>query len=380
VGTSGDYAPFSTVEEGEWVGFDIALAQRFAAENAWTLEFVRFEWPQLMDDLLAGSFDVAMSGVTVRPDRSLEALFTLPMARSGSVVIAPSESPVMNLDALNKKEVRIGVNQGGHLERVTRKRFPQATIVVSSDNQEQPKKLLSGDIDFLITDTMEAPFWLEQLPGARKLPPFTRDLKAWMTRPENAVLANQLNEWLMAKEADGSLSALRREYLPEGNDYTTALPLDALLSAIDERLSLMVAVAESKRRLGRPVEDLAQESRVLEAAVRGVVDASEQSGLEPPNREAVEALFQSLIEAAKGIQYKTLLAPPTMEDPPDLVTELRPALARISGRINFLILRLDADSAAEIGERTRTALSGHGLSDTHLSEIEDSLLRLTGYK
>lgn len=275
VGTSGDYAPFSTVEEGGWVGFDIALAQRFAAENGWTLEFVQFEWPQLMDDLLSGSFDVAMSGVTVRPDRSLEALFTLPMARSGAVVIAPSESPVMNLDAMNNKEVRIGVNQGGHLERVTRKRFPQATIVVSSVNQEQPKKLLSGDIDFLVTDTMEVPFWLEQLPGARKLPPFTRDLKAWMTRPENAVLANQLNTWLMAKEADGSLSALRREYLPEGNDYTTALPLDALLSAIDERLSLMVAVAESKRRLGRSVEDLAQERRVLEGAVRGLVDASE---------------------------------------------------------------------------------------------------------
>lgn len=158
VGTSGDYAPFSTVEEGEWVGFDIALAQRFAAENGWALEFVRFEWPKLMDDLLSGSFDVAMSGVTVRPDRSLAALFTLPMARSGAVVIAPLGSTATNLESLNRKEVRIGVNHGGHLERVTRKRFPQATIVVSSDNQEQPKKLLSGDIDFLVTDTMEAPF------------------------------------------------------------------------------------------------------------------------------------------------------------------------------------------------------------------------------
>ena len=52
VGTSGDYAPFSSAGEGRSPsGFDIAVARAYAQERGLGLEFVSFRWPDLVRDL-----------------------------------------------------------------------------------------------------------------------------------------------------------------------------------------------------------------------------------------------------------------------------------------------------------------------------------------
>jgi cyclohexadienyl dehydratase len=72
VGTSGDYAPFSERDASApdgLAGFDVELVRRFAAERGVRPVWVRFRWPELAGDLRAGRFDVAVGGVTVRPER-----------------------------------------------------------------------------------------------------------------------------------------------------------------------------------------------------------------------------------------------------------------------------------------------------------------------
>ena len=378
VGTSADYAPFSFDESGAPAGFDIELAKQFAADHGMELEFVIFKWPNLLKDLEAGAFDVAMGGVTVRGDRSLVARFCTPNTKSGAVVILPAGAADEGIEALDRDGVRIGVNLGGHLERVTREQFSNAIIVTSSDNQAVPDMLQAGEIDALVTDTLEAPFWLQRLPGAKTLAPFTQDRKAWLVHSEYPELADKLDRWLLEQESNGTLTKLRKEFLPEGNDEQTAMPLAALLAAMDERLSLMVGVAESKRVLGKPVEDLAQEARVLEAAVKGVIEESQRQKVDPPNTDAVEAFFKAQIEAAKAIQYKTLAGPATMTDPPDLVEDLRPALGRISGRINRLVFELRRGEALRdltvLQSEVSSALENHSLTQEHLSAIGSAIL------
>ena len=88
VGTSGDYAPFSVDEGGALSGFDVAVARAFADDAGLALRFERFAWPALARDVAAARFTVAMSGVTVRPERSVVGRFSVPVARSGAVVLA----------------------------------------------------------------------------------------------------------------------------------------------------------------------------------------------------------------------------------------------------------------------------------------------------
>ena len=67
VGTAGDYQPMSYLdpETNSYVGFDVELAEDLAAELGVTIEYVKTSWPTLMEDTLAGKFDLAVCGITM---------------------------------------------------------------------------------------------------------------------------------------------------------------------------------------------------------------------------------------------------------------------------------------------------------------------------
>ncbi|MDG2169867.1 MAG: transporter substrate-binding domain-containing protein [Opitutales bacterium] len=380
VGTSGDYEPFSMLnDQGEFEGYDIVLAEQFAADNGYELKWVSFAWPDLISDLEAGKFDLAMSGVTIRKDRSLKAQFSVPLAMSGAVVIVPEGSVHNDIEEIDREGFRLAVNEGGHLERVTREHFSKASIVTTQDNQALPAMLLAGEVDALVTDTMEAPYWLERVKDAKALPPFTRDVKAALIHPDRSDLAGELNGWLLEQEANGNLGLWREEHLPTGNGTKTTSLISALLAAMVERLHLMVDVAESKRKTGKAIEDIEQEARVIQAAVKGVADLAEVNGQRALDPKLVEHFFCAQIEAAKAIQRHTMRQSPSMETTPDLVTEIRPALGRISARINQLICSLATTEGFDerrIRNQIQEALSAFDLPQNELQQVADAFIAL----
>jgi cyclohexadienyl dehydratase len=78
---------------------------------------------------------------------------------------------------------------------------------------------------------------------------------------------------------------------------------------------------------------------VLAAALASVREAAARAGTTAPSDAAVGAFFTALIDAASEIQEHTLAGPKAAE-PADLERSLRPALARISERIAWLLVRL----------------------------------------
>jgi cyclohexadienyl dehydratase len=200
--------------------------------------------------------------------------------------------------------------------------------------------LLAGAADVAVTDTLEAPVWLAGTTGLRALGPYTRDFKAYWLPAAAAARARDLDAWLLAREADGTLAALRARTLPESARAATATPLAALGAAIEERFALMPLVAEAKRASGAPVRAPEQERAVLDAALRSVREAAAQAGAPAPSEAAVAAFFTALIDGAREVQERTLAGPASPASPVDLDRTLRPALARVSERIAWLLVRL----------------------------------------
>ncbi len=377
VGTSGDYAPFSVSHEDGYRGFDIAVAKAFAAERELRIEWVPFEWPKLRADLLAGRFDVAMSGVTVRPERSLAGSFSIPVAASGAVALVPEDGPHQTLEQLDAPSVRIAVNQGGHLERVTRARFPAARVVAIPDNAAVPEALSRGDVHAVVSDDLEAPHWERQVPGLRRLGPFTRDTKAYLVAADRRDVAGNLDAWLLEREADGTLQRLRSEHLGRPAAEPPAAPLPALIRSMQERLALMPAVAEAKRGSGTAVRAPAQEERVIEAAQSASWAAAAVAGLPVPDAEGVRRLFLAQMAAARGIQESTLAGEPRPGTPDASLEELRSALARIgirvAGLLPYLPFELDPDATRA---RIDAGLAVPGLTDEHRAAITAALVDL----
>jgi len=374
IGTTLDYGPFSEGSPSQATGFDLTLARRFAVEIGRPLAVVPVTWPELTPALLAERYDAAIGGVTVRPDRSLVGRFSTPLAETGAVVLVPAASPLRNEADLTRPGLRLAVNAGGHLERVARARFPRAIVTAVPDNAAVPERLARGEADAVMTDSAEAPRWQRALAPTRVIGPLSRDRKAWLLAPDEAELALRVDDWLAAREADGTLARARAEWLGAAG-APTATPLPALLAAIDERLSLMPYVADAKARAGLPVTDAAQEARVVAAGRRGVAEAATARGRPAPPDAEVDALFRALIDAASEIQRARIAALAGAPPPagPDL-DAIRPAIARVSERVARALVTLEGPlDAARVQDAVGREIRSAVLSEDALRRIADAI-------
>jgi cyclohexadienyl dehydratase len=359
VGTSGDYAPFSLVEEGgARSGLDVALAEAFARESGFRLTFVPFRWPDLTADLTAGHFDLAWSGVTVRPERSLAGAYAVPTLASGAIVLVDAGGPLVTPEDLQRPGLRVAVNAGGHLEQVARRVLPAATIVALPENALVPLALSEGTVDAIMTDTLEAPHWNRRHGGDgwRAIGPLTRDLKAPLVAAGRQGLRRQLDTWLLAAESDGRLAALRSEWLEGTSSPETARPQAALLAAIAERLALMPDVARAKRRASSPLRVPERERVVLASAVHSAHEAARRAELPLQEDAAIAGFFATLIEAAVAVQEAEDAG--SSDDAPagPELDVIRAALIRIGDRIALLLPYLPRRVEAQEVERDLEAL------------------------
>jgi cyclohexadienyl dehydratase len=390
VGTSGDYPPFSDWKQEQPQGFSVAQVESFAAAHKLKPSWVRFRWAELVQDLEAGKFDLASGGITVRPERSVAGRFTVPILRNDAVLLlrrpgwAPPpttgshptrESALAELRAVDRPELRVAVNRGGHLERVARSLFRQAQVQAIPDNAAVREALATGQADAALSNTIEAPRWAQGLTGIELLGPLTQDVVAIYVRADQPQLAAQLDAWLLAQEQSGELGALRSRYLGPGAGEPTALPVQALLAATAERLALMPLVAAAKQREGKAVEDTAQEARVLASFRAEVRSAAAARDMAPPPDEALDAFFQAQMDAAKGVQQR---AQASSSSPPlSLETQLRPAVARITAKMAALVTRLPPSlDEATVLAQARDWLGSSGLEASELERIARSLVAL----
>ncbi len=393
VGTSGDYAPFSTWKDDHTEGFAGALLGAFAADERLRLSWTRFHWPDLPSDLRAGRFDVAADGITVRPERSVAGRFTVPVARGGAVLLlrrpawalahdgghapepADRAAALAALHALDRPELRGAVNRGGPRERVARSLLHLATIRAIAENSAVPGALAQGEADAVLTTTFEAPRWAAVLGTVEALGPLTEDTVALYVRADRPDLEARLDAWLLAQEQSGALAALRARHLGPGAGGPTALALDALLAATAERLALMPLVAAAKQRASMAVEDSSQEARVIEAGRAAVRRAAAGHGVAPLPDERTDAFFRAQIEAAKAVQQR--VRPDAGAPALSLEDDLRPAIARITARMAFLLVRLPRGATlASVQAKARDQLAGSGLEPGEIDRLAAPLAAL----
>ncbi len=169
VGTTGDYRPFSylNAETKTYEGIDIDMARSLAKALGVEVEFVQTAWPHLMDDLLAGKFDIAMGGISINFERQKKALFTIPVLVNGKAAAArcADVGKYQSLAAIDRAGVTVITNPGGTNERFDRANLKSATIAVYADNKTIWQQLLDDKANVMITDASETLLWQKEHPG-----------------------------------------------------------------------------------------------------------------------------------------------------------------------------------------------------------------------
>lgn len=218
VGSTGDYAPFSLESEGKLRGVDIALAEAFARSLGVRARFVKTSWPTLMRDYLDGRFDVALSGISITPERAASARFSVPYQSGGKTPIArcSERAKLATLTQIDEAKVRVIVNPGGTNEAFVRTQLKQANVRVFADNRAIFDELVEGRADVMITDDVEAELQHRRRPTLCRTTKatFTQATKAWLVQPDDE-LVRVVDQWLGARLRDGTVPRLLRRALVE---------------------------------------------------------------------------------------------------------------------------------------------------------------------
>ena len=230
VGTTGDYQPVSYLDPntGEYVGFDIELAEDLAYDLDVELEYVETSWPTLMDDTLAGKFDLAISGITITDARKEQALMSDGYLENGKTLLCRAEDAYKytSLEAINRPDVRVMENPGGTNEKFARENLPDVTLIIHDVNQEIPGLVASGEADVMITEVVEAGYYVGQddrLAAPLIFEPFTHgELGVLMPKGSEDLLA-YVNEFLDKEKKSGRIDELADDYFFKYIEYEDEL-------------------------------------------------------------------------------------------------------------------------------------------------------------
>jgi ABC-type amino acid transport substrate-binding protein/chorismate mutase len=304
VGTSGDYAPFSTRDAaGELQGFDVELAGVLASELGFELRWVPFRWPDLARQLGAGEFDVAMGGVTWQPARDVAGYMTRAIARGGPCVLGDAAAP------------RVAVNRGGILESWARRHLAERELITVDDNQSLPELLAAGRVGAIVTDSFELRAFAR--PGwAQRCEPALARKVYWVAPAAPGELGARIDAWLGSHTE--RVQGAQQRWIGERQRLDASTHLVDLIA---RRFAFMPLVARLKAERNLPIEDLPREREVLAAVAAG----ARREGL--PERAAVD-LFALQIELSKAVQRRQH-EPSTL----DLGAQIRPALSALGDRI-----------------------------------------------
>lgn len=218
VGTTADYKPFTYKEAEEYKGYDMEVAKLIAEELGVKLEIVPTTWKTMLEDLNKDKYDIAMGGITRTIKRQIEAEMSNPYLIFGKcyLVRKGEEAKYNSIEAVNKPEVRVGVNIGGTNEVFADTYLTKANIIRYKNNLDVPVAVENNEVDVMITETPEAITYEKnnsKLEGALVESPLTKSQMGYIVKKDEIHLLNTLNFILNELEVRGEITKLKKDYL-----------------------------------------------------------------------------------------------------------------------------------------------------------------------
>lgn len=219
-GTTGDYRPLSYREDdGTYWGFGIELAQEIANRLGVKAEFLETSWPTLTADVQAEpqTFDLAIGGITITDTRRETMLMSEGYLANGKTILcrASEADRFHSLADIDKQEVRVMVNPGGLNEKLAKENLTHATIIIHEKNEEIPSLVAEGKADVMITETTEAPYYVQtdsRLSAPLLDKPFTHGEIGILMRKGQDDLLQITNIIIRKMKLDGFLRKLHEKY------------------------------------------------------------------------------------------------------------------------------------------------------------------------
>jgi len=220
VGVSMDYPPFEYIDANFIAdGFDIALISEIGKQLGLPVDVRNYSFNGLYNALQTSQIDIAVSALTVTPDREKVVLFSDVYLTDSASVLAPSGSPLVITQPEQLAAYRVGVQQGTVFDSYMTKTFVETGLMPSSKLYRFLKpddaiaSLVANQIDLVLMDTPSAEVYLQKnnlkLAGTGVNPQ-----RYAIAMPLNSpTLRANINSALKTLNNNGTLGKLVQKYL-----------------------------------------------------------------------------------------------------------------------------------------------------------------------
>ena len=218
------FVPWSMRDtKGELIGFEIDVANKVAADMGVKAEFVPTALDGIIPALLAGKFDVIISGMSITPQRNLTVNFTIPYAHSGQQMAANKKlaGNFKSLDQFNDPNVTITCRRGTSTCVAAQKVFPKVTLRQFDDEAQCLQEVLNGNAYAVITSAPKPKMWTLDNPDVLFMPTeenLTKSDEAFAVRKGDPDAINFFDNWILFNTSNGWL-AERHDYWFRGNAW-----------------------------------------------------------------------------------------------------------------------------------------------------------------
>lgn len=170
VGTNPEYPPYSYLTGDIPNGIEIEIAQKIADKMKLEIKIIPMDFEDLFSSLASDKIDLAISSVTITPERSQKYDFSVPYSVTNQVLIARQDSPIVinKFEDLGKYVVGSLSGTTGHMyldeNLIDKDLMPKTNLKLYSTDIESTGDLLDGKLDFVIIDEGAAKGYAKQRP------------------------------------------------------------------------------------------------------------------------------------------------------------------------------------------------------------------------
>lgn len=218
------FAPMGFKDDsGEYVGFDIELAQEVASRLGVELQLQPVDWDSKELELANGNIDVIWNGLTITDERKEDLLFSDPYMNNCQVVIVAADSGIASIADLAGKVVAVQTESAA-MEAVEAQPDVMDTfaeLIESPDYVEALLELKQGSVDAVVIDETMGRYYIteDENPDFYAVldDNFGEEQYGIAFRLEDQAFRDKVQETLDAIIADGTGTAISQKWF---NDDT----------------------------------------------------------------------------------------------------------------------------------------------------------------
>ncbi|MFL1456769.1 amino acid ABC transporter substrate-binding protein [Marinobacter sp. GN3S48] len=221
VGMSGQYFPFTFVEQDELKGFDVDIMNALAKEMGRDIKYETANFSGLFGMLESGRIDTVANQITITEERQKAYIFSDPYVYDGAqVVVKEGNTEIQGVEDLKGKTV--AVNLGSNFEDLLRELPYADEINIKTYDSNLERDTALGRVDAFVMDRVSASQIIKEkpLPLALAGPTFSQITNAYPFQDTEAgrALRDEVNKALATLRDNGTLASISEKWF--GTDIT----------------------------------------------------------------------------------------------------------------------------------------------------------------